>query len=126
METTFQYLPFWGFTGVFFYPNIYMSISIPPPEFNFTGLFYNPEWWISTSVASGALTQSVANTLYLRKTTTGSASALETLFPMVPVDKTAILVPFFKVSIFPISILEKGCCQAIISPFPLGYLIAIG
>ena len=55
-----------------------MSISIPPPEFDFTGLFYNPEWWISTSVASGALTQSVANTLYLRKTTTDSASALET------------------------------------------------
>lgn len=55
-----------------------MSISIPPPEFNFTGLFYNPEWWISTSLASGALTQSVANTLYLRKTTTDSASALET------------------------------------------------
>lgn len=55
-----------------------MSISVPPPEFQFTGLFYNPEWWISTSVASGALTQSVANTLYLRKTTTDSASALET------------------------------------------------
>lgn len=55
-----------------------MSISVPPPEFNFTTLFYNPEWWISTSVASGALTQSVANTLYLRKTTTDSASALET------------------------------------------------
>jgi len=55
-----------------------MSISVPPPEFNFTSLIYNPEWWISTSVASGALTQSVANTLYLRKTTTDSASALET------------------------------------------------
>jgi hypothetical protein len=55
-----------------------MSINVPPPEFNFTGLIYNPEWWISTSVASGALTQSVANTLYLRKTTTDSASALET------------------------------------------------
>jgi hypothetical protein len=55
-----------------------MSISVPPPEFSFNGLIYNPEWWISTSLASGALTQSVANTLYLRKTTTDSASALET------------------------------------------------
>lgn len=55
-----------------------MSISVPPPEFQFNGLIYNPEWWISTSVASGALTQAVANTLYLRKTTTDSASALET------------------------------------------------
>jgi len=55
-----------------------MSISVPPPEFDFTGLFYNPEWWISTSVAAGALTQATANTLYLRKTTTDAASALET------------------------------------------------
>lgn len=55
-----------------------MSISVPPPEFQFSGLIYNPEWWISTSVASGGLTQAVANTLYLRKTTTDSASALET------------------------------------------------
>lgn len=53
-----------------------MSISIPPPEFDFTGLFYNPQWWLSS--ASGALTQATANTLYLRKTTTDSASALET------------------------------------------------
>ena len=56
-----------------------MSISVPPPEYQFSGLFYNPEWWISTSTTStGGLTQAVANTLYLRKTTTDSASALET------------------------------------------------
>lgn len=52
-----------------------MSISVPPPEFNFTGLFYNPEWWITSSTS---LSQAVANTLYLRKTVTDSASALET------------------------------------------------
>jgi len=52
-----------------------MSINVPPPEFQFTGLFYNPNWWIT---ASTSLSQAVANTLYLRKTTTDSASALET------------------------------------------------
>lgn len=49
--------------------------SIPPPSQQFTGIFYNSSFWIS-SVTS--LTQAVANTLYLRKTTTDSASALET------------------------------------------------
>jgi len=52
-----------------------MSISVPPPEFDFNGLFYNPEWWITSSTS---LSQAVANTLYLRKTITDSASALET------------------------------------------------
>ena len=52
-----------------------MSISVPPPEFQFTGLNYNPNFWIT---ATGGLTQSVANTLYLKKTVTDSASALET------------------------------------------------
>jgi hypothetical protein len=52
-----------------------MSISVPPPEFDFTGLFYNPTFWITSSTS---LSQAVANTLYLRKTTTDSASALET------------------------------------------------
>ena len=49
--------------------------TIPPPSQQFTGIFYNPSFWIS-SVTS--LTQAVANTLYLRKTTTDTASALET------------------------------------------------
>lgn len=49
--------------------------TIPPPSQQFTGIFYNPGFWIS-SVTS--LTQAVANTLYLRKTTTDTASALET------------------------------------------------
>jgi len=52
-----------------------MSINIPPPEFQFSTLFYNPNFWITSSTS---LSQSVANTLYLRKTTTDSASALET------------------------------------------------
>lgn len=52
-----------------------MSINVPPPEFQFTGLFYNPNWWITSNTS---LSQAVANTLYLRKTTTDSASALET------------------------------------------------
>lgn len=49
--------------------------TIPPPSQQFTGIFYNPSFWISSATS---LTQSVANTLYLRKTTTDSASALET------------------------------------------------
>jgi hypothetical protein len=52
-----------------------MSISVQPPEFQFTGLNYNPNFWIT---ATGDLTQSVANTLYLRKTVIDTASALET------------------------------------------------
>jgi len=55
---------------------MYMSVNIPPPEFNFPSLQYNPEFWLASS--SETLTQSIANTLYLRKTTTDSASALET------------------------------------------------
>jgi hypothetical protein len=49
--------------------------TIPPPSQQFTGLFYNPSFWISSTTS---LTQDVANTLYLRKTTTDFASALET------------------------------------------------
>lgn len=52
-----------------------MSISVPPPEFQFASLRYNPNFWISPS---STLTQDVANTLYLRKTVTDNASALET------------------------------------------------
>lgn len=52
-----------------------MSISVPPPEFQFNGLIYNPNFWISPT---STLTQDVANTLYLRKTVTDTASALET------------------------------------------------
>ena len=52
-----------------------MSINVPPPEFQFSTLFYNPNFWITSSTT---LSQSVANTLYLRKTVTDSASALET------------------------------------------------
>ena len=49
--------------------------SVPPPTEQFTGVYYNPSFWISSNTT---LSQSVANTLYLRKTTTDSASALET------------------------------------------------
>ena len=49
--------------------------TVPPPSQQFTGIFYNPSFWISSETS---LSQAVANTLYLRKTTTDSASALET------------------------------------------------
>lgn len=49
--------------------------SVPPPSQYFSGIYYNSSFWISST---SSLTQSVANTLYLRKTTTDSASALET------------------------------------------------
>ena len=52
-----------------------MSISVPPPDYSFTGLIYNPDFWISPT---DGLTQDVANALYLRKTVTDTASALET------------------------------------------------
>ena len=49
--------------------------TVPPPSQSFSGLFYNPSFWISSETT---LSQAVANTLYLRKTTTDFASALET------------------------------------------------
>ena len=49
--------------------------TVPPTTEQFTGVYYNPSFWISSATT---LSQSVANTLYLRKTTTDSASALET------------------------------------------------
>lgn len=49
--------------------------SVPPPSQSFSGLFYNRSFWINSATT---LSQTVANTLYLRKTTTDSASALET------------------------------------------------
>jgi len=49
--------------------------TVPPPTEQFAGVYYNPLFWISSATS---LSQSVANTLYLRKTTTDSASALET------------------------------------------------
>lgn len=49
--------------------------TVPRPSQSFPGLFYNPSFWISSATT---LTQAVANTLYLRKTTTDFASALET------------------------------------------------
>ena len=52
-----------------------MSISVPPPEYQFNGLIFNPNFWVSPT---STLTQDVANQLYLRKTVTDTASALET------------------------------------------------
>lgn len=51
-----------------------MTTGLPPTQY-FSGIFYNPEFWTS---GSSSLTQSTANTLYLRKTTPDTATALET------------------------------------------------
>lgn len=51
-----------------------MTTGLPPTQY-FSGIFYNPEFWTSGSTS---LTQSTANTLYLRKTTPDTATALET------------------------------------------------
>jgi len=51
-----------------------MTTSLPPSQ-QFTGIFYNPVFW---STAETALTQEVANTLYLEKTTPDTATALQT------------------------------------------------
>jgi len=51
-----------------------MTTTLPPSQ-QFTGIFYNPVFW---STAETALTQEVANTLYLEKTTPDTATALQT------------------------------------------------
>ena len=43
-----------------------MSEVINPPEYYFTGIDFNPAFYAED--AGGALSQAVANTLYLRKT----------------------------------------------------------
>jgi hypothetical protein len=65
-----------------------MSISVPPPEYQFNGLIYNPSFWIN---ATNGLTQDVANTLYLRKTVTDSASALETFNGGIRADSINVI-----------------------------------
>jgi hypothetical protein len=51
-----------------------MTTTLPPTQF-FTGIFYNANFWTSGSTA---LTQDIANTLYLEKTTPDTATALQT------------------------------------------------
>jgi hypothetical protein len=51
-----------------------MTTTLPPSQF-FSGIFYNSNFWTS---ASSALTQDIANTLYLEKTTPDTATALQT------------------------------------------------
>jgi len=51
-----------------------MTTGLPPTQF-FSGIFYNPEFWSS---GSSSLTQDIANTLYLEKTTPDTATALQT------------------------------------------------
>lgn len=51
-----------------------MTTTLPPSQ-DFTGIFYNPVFW---TTAETALTQEVANTLYLEKTTPDTATALQT------------------------------------------------
>lgn len=51
-----------------------MTTTLPPTQ-QFTGIFYNPEFW---TTSSSTLTQDVANSLYLEKTTPDTATALQT------------------------------------------------
>jgi hypothetical protein len=51
-----------------------MTTTLPPTQF-FTGIFYNANFWTSGTTA---LTQDIANTLYLEKTTPDTATALQT------------------------------------------------
>jgi len=51
-----------------------MTTTLPPTQ-NFTGIFYNPEFWTSDT---STLTRSVADTIYLEKTTPDTATALQT------------------------------------------------
>jgi hypothetical protein len=51
-----------------------MTTGLPPTQ-DFTGIFYNPSFWTS---GTSSLTRSVADTLYLEKTTPDTATALQT------------------------------------------------
>ena len=51
-----------------------MTTTLPPSQY-FSGIFYNPAFWTS---ADSGLTQAVADTLYLEKTTPDTATALQT------------------------------------------------
>ena len=51
-----------------------MTTGLPPTQ-DFTGIFYNSEFW---TTETDALTQETGNTLYLRKTTPDTATAVET------------------------------------------------
>lgn len=51
-----------------------MTTTLPPTQ-QFTGIFYNPEFWTSDT---SSLTRTVADTLYLEKTTPDTATALQT------------------------------------------------
>jgi hypothetical protein len=54
-----------------------MSEVIYPPEYYFTGINFNPAFYAEDNTG-GALSQAVANTLYLRKTVADTATAQET------------------------------------------------
>jgi len=51
-----------------------MTTTLPPTQ-QFTGIFFNPEFWTSDT---SSLTRTVADTLYLEKTTPDTATALQT------------------------------------------------
>jgi len=51
-----------------------MTTGLPPTQY-FSGVFYNPSFWTS---GTSSLTQDIANTLYLEKTTPDTATALQT------------------------------------------------
>ena len=49
-----------------------------PPYPYYNGITYNSSFFSKNSTGSGGLSETTANTLYLRKTTTDTATALET------------------------------------------------
>ena len=72
-----------------------MAVTTPPPDFSFSGINFNPEFWISPT---STLTQDAANQLYLRKTVTDSASALETFVGGIKTPSISALGPLTTLS----------------------------
>lgn len=72
-----------------------MAVTTPPPDFSFSGINFNPSFWVSPT---STLTQDVANTLYLRKTVTDSASALETFVGGIKTPSITALGPLTTLS----------------------------
>jgi hypothetical protein len=64
--------------------------AFPPPNVYFNGIIYDSDYFTSSSSGSG-LTKAQANALYLRKTTTDTATALETFNSGIKTDSISSL-----------------------------------
>ena len=64
--------------------------AFPPPNVYFNGIIYDSDYFTQSSSGSG-LTKAQANALYLRKTVTDTATALETFNSGIKTDSISSL-----------------------------------